>query len=204
VIAKVAQADAVIWLDETRYTTPGFVNRNRLRDGTWLTVPVERRDHRSLIKEVVIGAPGWQDEHTEILLAHYESAPHFDRQFLAYLHTTLTSPGFPLADLNIHLIREVMNRLGLGHIASSRASDYAAARAAAPLSTKIGRMVKEAGGTVYLSGPTNRLDADLLRAEGVELAFFNFAGENPSVVDPLFRHGALPASHRQTVSGVEP
>lgn len=191
VMAKVAQADAVVWLDGVRFTTPGYVNRNQLPDGTWLTVPVDRRDHRSTIAEVTIADDDWQGPHVNTLRGEYGEL--YDPTFSEILAGELgeySRTGHHLVDLNLELIGWMLSRFGL-RPKQFRQTDYPAPSGS--LSSKLVRTVKEVGGTTYLSGPSTRLDPDVFAAAGVKLAYFDFAGDNPSAIDPLLRDGELPS-----------
>ncbi len=57
VIEKIRAADAVVWMDEMQYERHGFVNRNRLADGTPMVVPVAEHDTYAAINRVRIGDP---------------------------------------------------------------------------------------------------------------------------------------------------
>lgn len=197
VLAKVAAADAVVWLDDVRFTTPGFVNRNQLPDGHWLTVPIDRPSHRSTIREVAIGGGEWQSDHIWHLRERYIDASHFDPELVNVLDTDLAASGAALVDLNLWYVAAIMDRLGLP-AQQFRQSDYPTPGGS--LSSKLVRMVKAVGGTAYLSGPTSALDPDLFAREGIDLLFFRFAGDNPTVIDPLFRTGQLPARPLQEVN----
>jgi len=199
VLAKVAHADAVVWLDDVRFTTPGFVNRNQLPDGTWLAVPVERESHRSTVREVTIGhdGGGWRTGHDHALRERYAHLEHFDPRITAVLDGPFAAAGERLVDLNLILLSHILDDLGLTP-REFRQSDYPSP--GGDLSSKLVRMVKAVGGTAYLSGPTNRLDPDRFEREGIELLYFRYAGENPSVVDPLFRTGRLPTGPMQEVN----
>lgn len=197
VVSKIARADAVVWLDDVRFTTPGFVNRNQLPDGTWLTVPVERRDHLTPIREVQIGEEGWQRSHVQTLADHYRDAPHFDRNFFLPLGGPLSAPGSPLLELNLALTDRLFAGLGLSP-RQYRQSEHRSPSGS--LTTKLIHLVKSVGGTAYLSGPTDALDPELFAEADLELLYFHFAGDNPSVIDPLFREGTLPTTPHQEVN----
>lgn len=194
VLAKVAHADAVVWLDDLRFTTPGYVNRNQLGDGTWLTVPVERESHRTPIREVVIGGQSWRRGHAHALAERLgdQAAEEFEA-----ITACFCSTGMPLVDLNLELIGWLLDGLGLG-ARQFRQSDYPAPSGS--LTSKVIRMVKAVGGTAYLSGPTSQLDPDAFDAAGLDLLFFRFAGDNPSAVEPMLETGALPSSPLQEVN----
>lgn len=201
VVAKVAQADAVIWLDDVRFTTPGYVNRNQLPDGRWLVVPVERRDHRTPIREVTIADDGgrWRVEHFHALADTYREAPCYERGILgAYEDSAIAGAGKRIVDLNLTLTNEILTGLGMGPI-QWRQSELGVS-AYGSLSLKLARLVKEIGGTAYLAPARSRLERMTFESEGVELLAFDYAGDNPSVIDPLFRIGRLPSEPRQEVS----
>jgi hypothetical protein len=197
VVAKLARADAVVWLDEARFTAPGFVNRNRLSDGTWLTVPVERENHRTPIKDVTIGAGSWADDHTWQLRERFLAADHYDPYFAGILGGPLARAGSPVLDLNLELIEWIIGSLGLP-TREFRQSDYPARGGS--FTSKLVRLVKSVGGTAYLSGPTTALDRAQFEAAGIELLFFRFAGPNPSIIEPLFTEGQLPQGPLQEVN----
>lgn len=189
VMAKIAQADAVVWLDGVRFTTPGFVNRNQLPDGTWLTVPVDRQDHRSTIAEVTIAGTDWKAEHIEAIRDRYPEAGY--ERLVPYAELVGERlVGSSLVDLNLDLVGWMLRSFGLAP-KQFRQTDYPAPSGS--LSAKLVRMVKAVGGTTYLSGPTSRLEADVFAAADIKLAFFDFAGDNPSAIDPLLRTGELPS-----------
>ena len=199
VIAKVAHADAVVWLDDVRFNTPGWINRNRLPDGTWLAVPFDRPSHRSTIREVTIGhdGGGWRHGHDQALREEYGYLEHFDPRITAVLDGPLARSGERLVDLNLVIINHILEDLGLP-TRQFRQSDYPTPGGS--LTSKLVRMVKAVGGTAYLSGPTDKLDPDKFEACGIELLFFRYAGDNPTVIDPLFRHGRLPSGPLQEVN----
>jgi hypothetical protein len=198
VMAKIARADAVVWLDDVRFTTPGFVNRNQLPDGTWLTVPVERRDHRTTVREVVLAGESWRAEHSKILHDHYSELAHFEPRVLYLLNSEWADPGGLLVDLNYRMLDLIFEGLGFAPV-QQRESTLDFGRGGS-LSSRLARMVRAVGGTAYLAAPSRRLDPHAFAAEGVELLAFDFAGPNPSVIDPLFRTGQLPTAPRQEVT----
>ena len=57
VVERLRRADVVIWLDAAQYVRHSFVNRNRLADGGWMTIPVDERDTFAPINRVRIADP---------------------------------------------------------------------------------------------------------------------------------------------------
>lgn len=200
VLAKVARSDAVIWLDEMRFTTPGYVNRNQLPDGTWLTVPVNRPNHRARVSQVTIAGNEWAPDHVRELLVRYEETDHFDDLLVQFIGSRDWS-GAPLVDLTRPLIDRLLDDAGVKPRQVMQ-SDFNFGGTS--LSDKQARMVAALGdGTepmIYLSGPKGRefLDPKAFERLGVELAFFEYSGQNHTAVDPLFTTGTLPT---QTADG---
>lgn len=199
-VGKVARADAVVWLDDVRFTMPGFVNRNQLPDGTWLAVPVERRDHRTPIREVTIGHDGgqWRCDHAWTLRNRYLAEEHYDPSIAEVLGGELAVGGARLVDLNLELTEIIIGDLGLS-TREFRQSELGVSGAGS-LSTRLARLVRAVGGTAYLAPSRARLEREVFQREGLELLAFDYAGPNPSVVDPLFRTGQLPTTPRQEVT----
>lgn len=199
-MAKIARADAVVWLDDVRFTMPGFVNRNQLPDGSWLAVPVERQDHRTPIREVTIGHDGgqWRCDHVWRLRERYINAEHYDPSIADAIGGELGAAGARLVDLNLELTEIIIGDLGLA-TREFRQSELGVPTTGS-LSARLARLVHAVGGTAYLAPSRARLDRELFTREGLELLSFDYAGANPSVVDPLFRTGALPTTPRQEVS----
>jgi hypothetical protein len=199
VVSKIACADAVVWLDDVRFTMPGWINRNQLSDGTWLTVPVDRRDHRTPIHQVTIAGGGWRAEHAHILREHYDGCEHYNPCIeSAILNSPLGEADEPLVDLNLLLTSGLFDLLGMAPLQWRQSELNTEAHGS--LSSRLAKMVRAVGGTTYLSGPSPHLDPDIFEREGVRLSSFTFAGPNPSVIDPLFRTGQLPTGARQEVS----
>lgn len=199
VLAKLAEADAVIWLDRVRFTMPGWLNRNQLPDGTWLTVPVSRPHYRSPIADALIEGDAWKAEHVRILWEHYGEAEHFDQVLLHRIAIPGTWDGENLIWLNDQVTDRLLELAGI-EIESHWQSGYAARGSS--LSDTIARMVKETGGDTYLASENEsaRLDPGIFARRGIELASFAFAGENPSAVDPLFRTGTIEVDATRSVT----
>jgi hypothetical protein len=77
VTEKIRSADAVIWLDEVQYSHGGWTNRNRMPDGSWLTVPVDRSTDMAPINRVRIRDHGaWRRKLCFALDQHYGDRAH--------------------------------------------------------------------------------------------------------------------------------
>ena len=181
VISKIAAADAVVWMDEMQYERHGWVNRNRLADGTKLTIPVSEHDTFAPINRVRIGDPtGRGREKVARTLEHQlgETA----RPFAAEIRR----PYRLLVGLNARLLRLLLDALEID-VEEHFQSHLGAGRYEAT-SNGIADMVAELGGTVWLSGPSGRnyLDEAPFAERGIEVRYFDFAAPaNPSALELL-------------------
>lgn len=192
VMEKVRQADACIWMDQMQYERHGFVNRNRLEGGAWLTVPVRADDTFAPINRVRIQDPTFRARKKicralEMHLGERRSAPY---------RAELLRPYRLLVGLNAALLRQLHLDLGIdtapflqshldsGHPVPVIGEDWRLA----PARERIAAMVQEIGGTVWLSGPSGRnyLDEEPFRQRGIEVRYFQYEGRsNPSAIELL-------------------
>lgn len=180
VIEKIRAADACVWMDEMQYARHGFVNRNRLSDGTWLTIPVAEHDTFAPINRVRIGDPtGRGREKVARTLEHKlgDAAAPFTAE--------IRRPYQLLVGLNARLLRLLLDALAI-HVEEHFQSHLRAGRYEAT-SNGLAEMVAELGGTVWLSGPSGRnyLDETPFAERGIEVRYFEYEGENPSAVEML-------------------
>jgi hypothetical protein len=189
VVEKIRAADAVIWMDQAQYERHGFVNRNRLSDGHWLTVPVNEHDTYAPINRVRIAddtgrARGKIAKTLELRLGP-AGAP-----FAAELR----KPYRLLVGLNYQLIRILLDRLSIGtvhHFQSHLDAGHAVPAVSddeaslLPMRERLAHMVAEIGGTVWLSGPSGRhyLDEAPFHDRGIAVRYFDHAGPNPSALE---------------------
>lgn len=188
VVEKVRVADVFIACDEFQYERHGWVNRNRLADGTWLVAPVDDRDTFVPISRVRLAeSPSrWREKLARTLEYRLGAA---GGRYAAEVRR----PWRLLIGLNAALLRLLLDDLGIGvpwvfqsHLASGR-SDGPAAELS--VSERLAEMTAEVGADVWLSGPSGRgyLDEQPFHARGIEVRYFDFAGENPSALELLRR-----------------
>lgn len=191
VMAKVAAADACIWMDQMQYERHGFVNRNRLSDGCWMTVPVDEHDTYAPINRVRIADPtGRSREKIARTLEH-----QLGRELAAPFAAELRRPYKLLVGLNFGLLGHLHETLEIdttpffqSHLdAGHPVPVVGEGEEIAPARERLADMVAEIGGTVWLSGPSGRnyLDERPFLDRGIEVRYFDHVGPNPSAVDLL-------------------
>jgi hypothetical protein len=198
-----AMADRFVVFDGVQYEPKGFDNRNRIRsnDGwTWLTVPVLRKGHRDVpIEKIEVNENlPWRRKHWKTICTTYSRAPHFGR-YAGFLEATYDRSWDTLVDLNEHLLKWIVEELGL-KIPMMRASDL---NLEGTGSARVLDMCLKLGARVYIFGELGRSYADLdaFADAGVEVYFQAYNHPvysqihggpfvpNLSVIDLLFNHG---------------
>ncbi|WP_238717389.1 WbqC family protein [Natronorubrum halophilum] len=110
---KIHHSDTFVFLDDVEYTANSWINRNKIKtpDGwTWLTVPV----HGSTgpIETVEIANEDWRNVHRKSLQQNYGKAASFD-EVGDFFETVFERSWTSLCELNVHVIRELTDRIGL-------------------------------------------------------------------------------------------
>lgn len=192
VLRKLAASDAVIWLDRVAYTQGGFINRNRLANGTWLTVPVDRSTMRGEIRDVRIADfNGWQRKHARTLRQEYGALDHYEERagIVSTIENAWRLDG-KLSTLNYACVEHLLANLQI-EVEQHRQFDLVIE--GQTISEKLADMVGLVGGDVYLSGPSGHryLDPVPFRERKIEIRYFEHRGPNPSSVDAMFREGRL-------------
>jgi hypothetical protein len=178
VISKIQAADALIVMDEMQYERHGFVNRNRLANGSWMTIPVADDDTFKPINRVRIADPtGRAREKVARTIDYALGANPFAAE--------IRKPYRLLAGLNERLLALLMFELGCdtavhsqSRLESGRYGDT---------SEGLAEMVAEVGGTVWLSGSSGRryLDEAPFAARGIEVRYWQHDGPNPCALELL-------------------
>lgn len=180
VTSKIAAADACVWMDEMQYERHGWVNRNRLADGTTLTIPVSEHDTFASINRVRIGDPtGRGREKVARTLEHQLG------DLAAPFAAEIRRPYRLLVGLNAQLLRLLLDALGI-HVEEHFQSHLGAGRYEAT-SNGLADMVAELGGTVWLSGPSGRnyLDEAPFAERGIRVDYWDHDGPNPCSLELL-------------------
>lgn len=172
-----AKSDVFIIEDNIHFEWQGFTNRNKIKtvDGVrWLTVPAEHAGRSLLINQVKIAnraEPDWAERHWLTLKSNYCKAP-FWKDYCDFFEQTYRREWTKLIDLNLHLIRGLMNFLGINTplvLASSLGVK-------GKKSELVLAQCKRVGSTVHFAGTGARdyLNVEQFRKEGIEVVFQDF------------------------------
>ncbi len=175
-IDKIARSDHFVFLDCVQYKEREFQNRNRIRTDRgwmWLTVPViSTGKGRQLFSEVLIdNSFRWKQKHWDTWQTFYGKAPFFEvhRQFF---EDTYSQKWEKLMDLNIHVIRHILNCLSI----STAISFESELKTSNTKTERIIEICKKLKASTYLSGSGGRdyLDESRFEDESIDLEYQHF------------------------------
>lgn len=189
VVTKIEASDLFIACDEFQFTRGGFVNRNRLADGTLLTVPFDRRDTFAPINRVRLAEqpPRWREKLARTLEQRlpcgepYAELVRRPWRLLVGLNAALLE--LLLADLQIMTPWVFQTHLETGKCWGPLVSDSPAVLM--PASERLAAMTAEVGGDIYLSGMGGHryLDETPFRERGIRVDYWEHTGPNPSAIE---------------------
>lgn len=205
----ISQVDIFVFLDDVQYTKQDWRNRNRIcvknAAPAWLTVPVQVKSLEQQIRETPINTNvPWAKKHLAALQSSYGKAPFF-KDYIEPLRDIYMQGHEMLVDLDIALIRQICSWLNMD--TKFRLSSELAA--SGRKDEKLIQMIRELGGTHYLSGPAAKayIQPDLWRQAGIGLEYMIYPdypaypqinpGFEPqvSVLDLLFMTGPAAPDH---------
>ena len=197
----IASVDEFVFYEDVQYTRADWRNRNRIKTPQgvqWLTIPVGESVRR-LIRDVEIADPRCGEAHWKRLVANYARSPYFS-SVAAWLEPLYReAPWTGLSVVNRRLIEAICGFLGIRtRLALSSTFDLTGDR-----NERLVSVCKQAGATVYVSGPAAKsyLDVDAFARDGLEVVWFDYGrhAEYPqlwgpfvhevSIVDLLFNCG---------------
>lgn len=210
----IAAVDEFILYDDMQYTRRDWRNRNLIktpRGLEWLSVPVKvKGKYSQKIRETEIDGSAWAAAHWKALGLNYRRARHF--QCVArWLEPLYKGKYRGISDLNRTLIEAVCQFLAI-RTKISNSWDYELAEGK---TERLASLCVQAGGSVYISGPSARsyIDPSAFDAAGIQLRWFDYTGypEYPqlwgmfehgvSIVDLLFNCGRDAPQYMKHVSG---
>lgn len=174
---KIIKSDCFVFLDKVQYKHREFQNRNKIRtkDGwIWLTVPVVTKGLRGqAVEDVEIdNSFKWQDEHLKSLKSWYSKAEFFKEYIGFFEKTYLEKSWGKLTDLNIHIIKYILEQFNIDNPIYLESEIGTACSA----TERIIELCKKLKATKYLSGQGGKdyLDEKLFAQEGIELLYQEF------------------------------
>jgi len=199
----IASVDEFIFYDDVQYTRRDWRNRNQIKTPhgpRWLTVPVETKGRfDQTIRQTRIQGLAWAGEHWKILEHNYRRATAFGavESWLRPLY--LQHSHEHLSPCNHAFVAAICGFLGI----RTRLQDCQAYRLEEGKSERLAGLVEQAGGQIYVSGPSARdyLNEKIFEERGLAVEWMDYSGypEYPqlwegfvhevSILDLLFNCG---------------
>ena len=200
--------DEFILYDDMQYTRRDWRNRNRIKTpqgAAWLTIPVDvKGKYLQKIRETTVSDSRWAQNHWKSIRQFYSRARYFSeyQEILEELYLGCHETSLSL--INHRFLVGICRLLGIStKVTWSMQYSIPEGR-----TEKLVGLCKQAGATLYLSGPSARdyIQPELFAREGIELVYFNYSGypeynqlyppfvHEVSVIDLLLNEG--PAATR--------
>jgi hypothetical protein len=170
------KSDLYIVLDDVQFIRRGWYHRDNIKTALgvkWLSVPVIKKGrYYQLIKDVEINnCENWRSKHLNTLHASYGRAPCFEPVYHSIKKIIQRQHRF-LIDLNMELLRFCANMLEIDTpIAFSSQFQETAGG-----TERLVRLVKKAGGDVYLTGlgAKDYLNEEAFAKEDIQIRWQSF------------------------------
>lgn len=200
---KIERADIYVALDTVQYRKLCFQNRNRIlttNGPAWLTVPVKKQSHRTLIKDVKISySQDWTLKYLSKIETSYRKTSFFEQYYPA-IKSIILEKEEKMANLNIKLLKLLLGDFEITtKFMLASELGLPAAKDSTEVNLSICRALKA---DTYLSGPVGKeyLDQERFKAPGINIEFHEFRHPEykqlftpftpyMSSVDLLFNHG---------------
>jgi hypothetical protein len=202
-IHKAALADKFCILDDVQFADRDFIHRNRIASqvgsSKWLTIPVEKKNHRSLkIRDVKVTNSEWVSDHLEKISSVYAGHDFFSNYFIELKSILLSVKSPYLIDFTIPAMLFLLKEFGC-HPEVFFSSELGLTSKKSDLILEITTTLS---GTRYLSGAKGKgyLDVKAFEKEGIAVHFQDYKvypksnetqgyQESLSAIDILFSNG---------------
>jgi hypothetical protein len=187
----IRSVDEFILLDDVQYTRRDWRNRNQIKtpDGSmWLTIPVEcKGKYTQKIRDTVVTDATWAAAHWKTIRNFYARARYFpeyrDRFEELYTGCSLRH----LSEINHRFLAAMCQILDI-RTKIRWSSDYELAEGK---TDRLLHLCRQAGASVYLSGPAAKayIDLDAFAQGGIEVRFADYSAyPEYRQLYPPFRH----------------
>lgn len=167
--------DLFVFYDDVQFSKGSWRNRNRIKTArglSWVTVPVRHTSLGQLICDTEIEySLDWEEKQLGQFRAAYAQAPYF-RLAMDFLEAALVRKFRTISELNVLLTRQLSEFLGIRtQLTMSSQLPVQGAK-----TDRLLMLLKAAGATAYVSGPTARdyLDEAQFRDAGIALEYKSY------------------------------
>lgn len=170
--------DEFILYDDMQYTRRDWRNRNKImtsKGPIWLSIPVDSKGkYYQKINETKVMDNKWAKEHWKSIQCNYARAKYFSQfeERIKCIYAECEKEEY-LSKINYRFLYEICEILGI-KTKITWSSDYSLVDGK---TERLVGLVKEAGGTYYLSGPAakNYISPELFANEKIDLAWMDYS-----------------------------
>lgn len=172
---KILKSETFVILDNVQFSRGGVQNRNRIKTAhgvKWLTVPVSGR-HMIPIKDLAIdNSRPWSASHFTLLRDAYKDSLHFSELKDFFEDLYLNQKFTKLVDLNLRIIKYLMDYLGL----KTKLTLASSLKLKGQKTDLLLDICRKTESNVYLSGMGGKkyLEEGKFKTNGIHLAYQNF------------------------------
>lgn len=170
--------DEFIFYDCVQYTKHDWRNRNKIKTAAgskWLTIPVKTTDLFTSIftvAEAQVADPQWRRKHWSSLSQNYSRARYF-QEYSKTFQAVYDDDELSLSKINQRLIKTVCQVLDI----QTKITDSTQYELIGDRNERLVNLCKQAGATVYLSGPAAQdyLDESLFGRESIAVEWMDYS-----------------------------
>lgn len=185
----IRRVDAFYLYDCVQFTARDWRNRNRIKTPgglRWLTIPLTYRRRNERICEKTVADPGWAERHWQTLRHAYAAAPFFSRyqEIFEPLYRGCREPM--LSRINQRFLEAINALLGI----TTPLIPLSEFERTGEKSEDLIKLCREAGASVYLTGPTTRayLEEARFNAAGIRVEWMEYDYPEYRQLYPPFEH----------------
>ena len=189
-LKKFAKADIIVLGDTFQFKKNYYENRNKIKANNeqgwqWITVPVEKDNHKPINQIKIINDGKWQKKYLKTIESIYSKTPYFKKYF-PYLEIIINKNYDSLFELNKHLIYTLWNWLEINK------TFYFVSQLEVNPELKgtdlLVEICKKLNADTYLSGPSGKNYLELEKFGDIKVIFHE-KEEGLSAIDYLFNFG---------------
>ena len=185
VFELINSVDKFVFYDNVQFTKQDWRTRNKIIPNQWLSVPIHRESlHTNIIDIKICNEINWKKKHYKSIVQKYGKEKYFNQY--KYLLDFYEHDWEYLYKLNRYTTKDICNTLDI-NTEFYYSEDF---NLKSNSSERLVQLIKELGGTHYVSGPsaTNYIDESLF--DDIKLEYIDYKTKNTlSVLDNIFING---------------
>lgn len=189
---KFRKADIIVLGDIFQYKKNYFENRNKIKSNNaegwqWITVPVEKDNHKPINEVKIIYGNHWQETYLKTLKQIYSKAPFFN-DIYPIIENIIITPCNSIGELNYDLLIKIFRILNIKkQVYLTSQLNLTPGLKSTDLLVEI---CQKTGATKYISGPSGKDYLELEKFHGINVDFHE-SHPGLSIYDTLFNFGGI-------------